>query len=389
MAKHLKVIILANAFYNGGKNFWGGGDSRCFNIINRFPEDRFVFCVMSNHDGIRVYSRNIKHKFEKILQSSLFGNLYLDYAWRSLSGTFRLWRSLKLPLKEKVLIYSTSDFFPDVLPPFFLKNKNRRWIQVIHHLYPDPRKREGSYFRNFIAYWLQKFSFFLIKKRADKIVVVNPLVKEALINFGIEEKRILSSSNGIDLNYFHQIKPNKKYDGLFLGRLNRSKGVFDLPEIWKHVCEKVPKAKLAVLGEGDDNMVKALKKKIAEGGLTDRIDILGFMENDEAFSLLKGSKLFIFPSHEEGFGIVLAEAGACNVPAVAWNLPVYKAVFGSSICTARRDSFEEFANIAITLLLDEVRRSEVGNKVAQFITRYSWDEVANVERSMMMNLLLP
>ena len=135
-----------------------------------------------------------------------------------------------------MILYSSSDLFWEVIPAFFFKKKNKKakWIQVIHHVYPDWRKRPGRKIVNFFGYCLQRFSFWLIARRADKIIAVSNMTKKESVNAGLPEDRISVSSNGINPEYFQRLeKAESGCEGVFLGRLNYSKGIEDLVKIWK------------------------------------------------------------------------------------------------------------------------------------------------------------
>ena len=54
------------------------------------------------------------------------------------------------------------------------------------------------------------------------------------------------------------------------------------------------------------------------------IDHRGFVSEEEKIKLYSKSKVFIFPSAREGFGIAVAEALYANIPIIAWKLPVFE-----------------------------------------------------------------
>lgn len=68
---------------------------------------------------------------------------------------------------------------------------------------------------------------------------------------------------------------------------------------------------------------------IAEDRLEHNILIYGRCSDVKLYSLLKSSKVFIFPSFFEGWGIVVAEALACGLPVVAYDIPAIRENFGS------------------------------------------------------------
>ena len=54
------------------------------------------------------------------------------------------------------------------------------------------------------------------------------------------------------------------------------------------------------------------------------IDHKGFVSEEEKLDLYSRTKVFVFPSSREGFGIAVAEALFLGIPVVAWKIPVLK-----------------------------------------------------------------
>ena len=161
---------------------------------------------------------------------------------------------------------------------------------------------------------------------------------------------------------------------------------FDLIEIWKKVCAAIPPAKLAIIGGGDEKTKEDLKEKIMVLNIKNNIEVLGYLENKKAYSLLKSSKVFLFPSHEEGWGIVINEALACGLPVVSWDLPIYKPIFEDHIVQVKENDIEKFSNEVIKLLENKELRNQIGSAGKEFIKRYSWDRVAANEYQLIKNL---
>lgn len=342
--------------------------------------------VVTSEAGYYLCSvRGLKATFEITTQEYKTGNVALLYARRMLSALL-----VNFDIKKGAILYSTSDFLPDVLPPYVLKlrNKNVKWVQVIHHLYENPFIRKGENFvTNLFGFLSQRLSFILAKKRADLIIIVNPIIRQQLIKIGFNGKKMFMNYNGVDIEKIHTFQPSVfKYDCIFLGRLNVSKGIFDLLEIWKGVIAKKPYATLAIIGGGNNKLEQKLKNEIIKSNLEKNVTVFGYLNDAEAFGILKSSKIFVFPSHEEGFGIAILEAMACGLPVIAWNLPVYKEVFPRGIITVPIKNFDEFVETTLKLLEDSELRSSVGKDALDIASKYSWDKVARQELLLLESL---
>lgn len=156
----------------------------------------------------------------------------------------------------KQIFYSTSDFFPNVIPCLVGKALNRKakWVVLVHHIIENYRERSGNRMKNIIAYYEQKASLLMIQTGSSRLLVVSPLVEEYLKQTAgkLLHRKIQRVDNGVDTGYIDGIEPfkdrQKRYDAVMLARMVHSKGIFNLPRIWQCVVNKRPSARLAVIG---------------------------------------------------------------------------------------------------------------------------------------------
>lgn len=371
MKKRFKIAIIANSFWFSGSGI-SGGDQRLIQIFKRIGKD-FEIDIYTSRDGKKLFSKEIGFANFVITDRECRGNIFRAYFKRNKKTLGEIKK------RDYDIIYSSSDFFPDVVPAFFYKKRlpQTRWIQCIFHLYPKWWRRPGSKIVALVGYIIQRYSFGKIKKSADQIININSDVAKFLEGYGIKRERLNLVPCGVDLGKISSYKPSiKKYDGAFLARLAPSKGIFDLPLIWSKVVKEYPKAKLAIIGGGSDEIKAKLKKLIDENGLMKNIDILGYLPEDEAFGILKSAKVFLFPSYEEGWGIAIAEAFAAGLPVVAWNLPVYREVFPKAIRSVRLGNVSGFADEILTILSDHSSIDQELEISVKLVGEYSWDQIA-------------
>jgi glycosyltransferase involved in cell wall biosynthesis len=207
--------------------------------------------------------------------------------------------------------------------------------------------------------------------------VVNEDVKSDLIQMGFDPARIRVSSNGLDYSYISSINPtdNVRYDGCFCGHLGKTKGIYDLIKIWKLVTIHHPHSILVIVGDGSE--YKSLSNKIKEMKLVDNIKLTGYVSERDKFLIMKRSKVFVFPSYEEGWGIAVTEAIACGLNVVLYDIGAYKAV-GKHAILVEKANTNKMAEIVIDLIEREYHKN-IEKKSVRIESVLDWQEVAEKE----------
>lgn len=100
---------------------------------------------------------------------------------------------------------------------------------------------------------------------------------------------------------------------LYLGRLNRDKGVLDLAVAFSQLSTKHPQAELWVVGPDEANWFEQMQALL--GDAIGQVKRVGFTTHPETF--MQAADVFCLPSYREGFGSAVIEAAACGVPALA------------------------------------------------------------------------
>ena len=113
-------------------------------------------------------------------------------------------------------------------------------------------------------------------------------------------------------------KLEKKRDIDFLC-MGRTEKFFQLEKIWMKIKTLRPGSNLVMAGRASPEMID----KLSSIG----IDHRGFVSEEEKIDLYSRSKVFIFPSSKEGFGIAVAEALFLGIPVIAWKIPVFEDLY--------------------------------------------------------------
>jgi glycosyltransferase involved in cell wall biosynthesis len=167
-------------------------------------------------------------------------------------------------------------------------------------------------------------------KAADLIITVSYAMKDELTKLGFPKDKIQVCYNGVDPQKYNpenvnaeQVKKIRDLYGikddepmiLFLGRLVGVKGVDKLIMAMPHVLQKIPKAKLVIVGIGDlqDYLVNLVKTIRLHDTVKFNFD---FIPEEERILHYAACDVAVFPSLYEPFGIVALEAMSMKRPVV-------------------------------------------------------------------------
>ncbi|MGB5135678.1 MAG: glycosyltransferase [Prochlorococcaceae cyanobacterium] len=101
---------------------------------------------------------------------------------------------------------------------------------------------------------------------------------------------------------------------LFLSRIHPKKGVDLLVEAFAAVAASDPRLQLVIAGPDQVGWQTALQRRAAELGIADRLTWPGMLSGELKWGAFRTAELFCLPSHQENFGVVVAEALACGLP---------------------------------------------------------------------------
>ena len=298
-----------------------------------------------------------------------------------------LLRSLRVPrLLGHVgaeIFYTPGDFWCDVLPTALFRRRSPSvlWAAAVFHVNASPLFRRGnSLGASILSFLAQRASFVLLKRFADVIFALNTDVRAALLRRGFTPERVRVLGAGVDTQKFSAAPQwPKQYAACFLGRINPTKGVFDLPEIWAQVKRVLPDRRLLIIGKASAAWERQLAAAIRDTGVADLVEYRGFVSPAEVVAGLASSSLLLAPSTEEGFGISIAEAMACGLPVVAYDLPAYREFFPQGMTRVPVGDRRAFAAAIIRLLTDKTFYREQCQAAVATVARYDWDRVAAKE----------
>lgn len=380
----MRILVLANAM-----NTLSGGDKRFIEIFKRFKDRGHSVKVMLPKIGYKICkdeNLNVTYQILPISLAIVRAHLMLSNLLRSVIASLVIIKNLK----KYDVVYSTSDFLNDTIPAMLLRliDKKMKWVAVTHYLIPEPSTREGNFLTNLIAFFTQRISVKIMGMLADLIITSTMFLKSQLTDLGVPKNKIEVGSNGINTKLIDDIPEKAKYyDACFVARFRPSKGIYDVIDIWEIVCKKKKNAKLIMIGDGEKAIINELNYRIKQKELSENVKIIGFRKSFDVYHIMKQSKIFLYPDTENGWGIATAEAMCSKCAVIAYDLPVYREVFGGGVIYVPLKNTSRFAEVVLNLLYNGELTKEQGERSRAVVDKYDWDKIALVEMINICDIL--
>ncbi|MFA7169678.1 MAG: glycosyltransferase family 4 protein [Candidatus Paceibacterota bacterium] len=214
----------------------------------------------------------------------------------------------------------------------------------------------------------------------DVIISVSDNTTKDIRNHLGRKGTIVTITNGIDLEKIRAVERAKETsDVIFVGRLLPYKNVDKLIEAVAVVKKKYPKIVFFIIGDGPER--DKLEKLVEDLDLKENVRFFGFLEREEeVFSYMKSSKMLALPSSREGFGIVVLESGACDLPVLTIDHSKNAArhlIKNNNGIVTKLDT--ESLAVGITELLRNTKNWEL----QQDIEDYDWDKITQAVRKQL------
>jgi glycosyltransferase involved in cell wall biosynthesis len=350
----IKVLNVINSLNIGGaqsllKNFiLDAKKSSDFEIDVCVLYPNGVFLEELEKEGVRVFNLNSGFKY----------NFFM---------IFEILEIIKRGEYDIVHVHLfPADFFVAIASLFL--DRSIKFIFTEHSTYN--RRRASKVFKI-----LDLFTY----SRYHKIICVSKQVENSLKKWlpFVSNKTVIIR-NGIPLNALPEKQLQKIYDVLFVGRLERVKGVDILLRAAEYIRRVHSKnIKIGIVGTGV--LLSDLKKLSSNLGINNTVEFLGL--HHDILRLIDESTIFVLPSRWEGASISILEAMSRNVPVIATSVGGIPEVIsnGQDGILVNPENPEMLAEAIIYLLENEKLREMLVNdafkKVKEefSIARYTYD----------------
>jgi glycosyltransferase involved in cell wall biosynthesis len=167
--------------------------------------------------------------------------------------------------------------------------------------------------------WADRLYNWLFKKA--KVILLSPHLYDDIANY-VDKKDVFYCANGIHNNEapFKTTRERKDVISLlFLSNLIRSKGIFDLLSACEKLKDEGVQFSCSIIGGEGDLTVHELQAEIKHRGISQQVKYVGKKYGTEKNDYFENADIFVHPTHEDCFPLVLLEAMSFGLPILSTN----------------------------------------------------------------------
>jgi glycosyltransferase involved in cell wall biosynthesis len=231
-----------------------------------------------------------------------------------------------------------------------------------------------------------KFQMRYSCKIADRVIAISKSTKRDIMTrfkinkdkikvvyLGVEDSfRVINDKNRVK-DCMSRNKIKKPYL-FYSGSISPRKNLLRVLKAFNEIKDKFPHT-LVMTGSavwGDTG----IDKFIEDNNLSERVNIVGFVSEEDLVTLYSEADLYIFPSLYEGFGLPILEAQACGTPVLTSNVTSCPEVAGDSAEIVNPYSVESIRDGIVKVLEDREYRKVLVSRGFKNVGGFGWDRMA-------------
>jgi len=194
-------------------------------------------------------------------------------------------------------------------------------------MYPWKHLKKAVYWRLFQHKVLRDAAAVLFTSEEERLLADSAFLpyecKPVVVGYGVAPPPRLQATRTREqlLQHITASYPdlrNRKF-ALFLGRIHEKKGIDLLLQAFASEKDHGSNLALVIAGPGNSDTVRRLRSLAETLGVSDRTVWTGPLYGEAKWETMRAAEVFALPSHQENFGISIAEALACGTPVLISN----------------------------------------------------------------------
>lgn len=162
---------------------------------------------------------------------------------------------------------------------------------------------------------IQKISRRIITKYADACIASSTKAREKLIDWGVPKEKIFVSLLTVDTEKYRSVCKKTEYGRiLYVGSTIKRKGL----DLLIHALGEVKNNfELRIVGNGRQEEINKLKKLAIDNKIDGKLTWCGYKEGEALLEEYGRAEIFVLPTREDCFGLVLLEAMCAKLPIIS------------------------------------------------------------------------
>lgn len=222
--------------------------------------------------------------------------------------------------------------------------------------------------------------------RIQKIVAATNLIRNNLIELGVDENKIIVVPNGIDHKLFFPVtdflddivdvkpfaikRPYFIYGSSLAGPEKKHIELIKAFEIFK---KNTGLPHRLVIAGNEGAYSKEVHKAAYDSEFASDIFLTGYFPHESFPKLNAGADACVFPSVNEGSGLPVIEALACGVPVICSDKGALKEVGGNVPLYFNSDEIEDIASKMQTIVENETLRNKMISEGLEWASSFNWE----------------
>lgn len=363
----MNILYITQWFSSEG----GGGEVVFINVAKGLAKRGHIINVISHKlkntadeqtQGLKIHRINPKlsNQLPSISDNFLFMIL-------------GIMEGIKIIRKNKIDIIHSNNFISVIVGRILSKIFDIPLVTTIHYVYYQTpelwskwAKQEGvSKLSKILGPYLEKMT---IRMNADVVHTVSKATYDDVKKINKKSKVVIITNGLYPEKYLGYFSEEFNNYIVFIGRLVFYKNVNFLINAFTHVLEKIPDAKLVIIGDGP--LKDELYDLVTQNHLEKNIIFIGFNDGDRKFELLAKSTALVQPSLAEGSSMVAIEAFALGKPVIMSNLKCSNELIVNGIngFTLPPDDQKQWAEKIVMLLTDKIQSKQLGKNAQKRMT---------------------
>ncbi len=206
-----------------------------------------------------------------------------------------------------------------------------------------------------------------LKIRPERIAVTPEAPRENFRPLPSSETLAIRQRLGIEADFI-----------LAVGTIEPRKNLITLVRAFDQIVRTTALRPQLVIAGGEGWLMDELYAFVAKSRSAERVRFIGYTRDDDLRALYSSSRISVYPSLYEGFGLPPLEAMACGAPVIASRIPAIEETVGNAAVLIDPTNVEELASMIIQLWNDERRRAQLSEAGLRHAAEFTWQRTARL-----------